>query len=151
MMTPNMRRMIDVIDEINAEGIVRPTIREIRTRMGINSVSTTFRVLRLLEKHGFILRDPRASGITVIHRGENVSSGEPLSDDPIVMYIHRHQSENRGQTPSFRQIASAVGPSSLSTIYRSIHRLADRGFLILGDKNHSRTIRVVKKDEDHGH
>lgn len=151
MLTPNMRRIIDAIDAIVAEGSARPTIRAISERTGMNSTSSVLRILRMLEARGFISRDPRTRSVSIIHRGEATASGEPLSDDPVVAYIHRHQSENRGQTPTFRQIVAGAGLSSLSSAYRSIHRLADQGFLILGEKTHSRTIQVVKKKEDiHG-
>lgn len=60
--------------------------------------------------------------------------------DFLAQYLQKH-----GYAPTLREIADAIGVSSLATVHEHISRLIDKGVLTKDKESNSRDIRLVDK------
>lgn len=68
-----------------------------------------------------------------------------MNKEQMVYEYIRHQIESMGYPPSIREICSAVGLSSPSTVHAYLKRLTEKG-LILQDGSKKRAIRLPEKE-----
>lgn len=61
-----------------------------------------------------------------------------------VYYIIKDFIEQKGYSPSFREIARLNGNNSVATVQYHLKRLRDKGYIKYSDKL-SRTVKVIKE------
>lgn len=61
-----------------------------------------------------------------------------------VYYIIKDFIEQKGYSPSFREIARLNGNNSVATVQYHLKRLRDKGYIEYSDKL-SRTVKVIKE------
>ena len=81
-LTPRQRKVLEVIrDSVERRGYP-PTVREIGEAVGLTSTSSVSHQLAMLQKKGFLRRDPsRPRAVDVRMPGEVAAAGERLDDE----------------------------------------------------------------------
>lgn len=130
-------------DRIERYGIA-PSIEEIMADAGYAGKGVIAGILSRLAERGFIARTRKPRSIVVLRTRADVHAGTPVSDDPMVAFIHDHQRRNGGCSPSYREMCEALDVSSTNVIHRHLARLEREGSVVLSQGKTYRMIQVVK-------
>lgn len=144
MLTVSMSRILGIIEtRIACDGIA-PSIEEIMADAGYAGKGVIAGIIGRLVERGFITRTRKPRSIVVLRTRADVHAGIPVSDDPMVLFIHDHQRRNGGCSPSYREMCQALGVSSTNMIHRHLARLEREGSVVLSRGKTYRIIQVVK-------
>ena len=139
-----------VIQDMTDAGLV-PTYREIKDRLGYGSTNVVYNIVTTIVEKRYLSRNPHDGVITILRRLEEETAGEPKSQDPLVLFIHRYQIEHDGASPSFRAISQGMDIRSFSMLRRKMAALVDAGDIeIMSYGNRGQragALHVVKKHE----
>lgn len=137
------------IERMQREG-VRPTLRSIGEATGRVSLSRISENIDMLVVRGFVVRNPRNGTIVQIRTIAEEIAGTPISDDPMVLFVDRHQKLNDATTPSHQEICDALGIASKNTVNRKLAQLVRIGHLRVPSDHEKlsikRCLHVVKRD-----
>jgi len=150
MLTPVLSQVMLAIEELVRNGM-KPSLRTLTEMTGRKAHSNVSRNVDMLVERGFVSRNASDSAITPIRTIAEEIAGVPVSEDPLVLFVDRHQKMNDATTPSYRQICHELGIASKSEINRRITELILKGHIRIppiGDKiKINRCLHVVKEHE----
>jgi repressor LexA len=162
VLSPQKRRILQVIrDETAARGY-SPSVREIAKLTGVRSPAGVHKHLKALERQGYLRRlsnKPSTFKVTSTD-GETTSSEVPLEGHPRsesagrrfrgeqltarqrrIVEVMRDSIVDRGYPPSIREIGEAVGLTSSASVHSQLEALQRKGF-IRRDPTKPRAIEV---------
>jgi SOS-response transcriptional repressor LexA len=130
----------------------RPTLEALMGELDATGKGWVHGQCRILIGQGWLRRDPKTRILSVVRMPWDVIIGRPFSDHPLVAFIHRHQIENDGASPTRRQMMRGMGMRSLGGISRIFQSLVDEGALrTTGSGNRRNTkgaVEVVLRDQE---
>lgn len=156
-----------IIHEIETNGYP-PTVREIRDRLGVNSIRGASIHLDALERKGFIVRTSKARGIKVLRRPEgnnhhqeiriplvgHVQAGHPIwAEEHFERYINVKKSYLRGYQKAFAvrvegesMIEAGIEPGDIALIYPTEN--ANNGDIVVALIEDSVTLKRFHRVDD---
>ncbi|NTV30516.1 transcriptional repressor LexA [candidate division WWE3 bacterium] len=157
-----------IISEIETNGFP-PTVREIRDRLGVNSIRGASIHLDALERKGFIQRSSKARGIKVLRRPETnnahlqeiripligqVQAGHPIwAEEHFEKYINVKKSYLKGYQKAFAvrvegesMIEAGIEPGDIALIHPT--ESASNGDIVVALIEDSVTLKRFHKVDD---
>ena len=125
MLTPKLSEVMRAVEAIVARGS-EPTLGAVVKETGRSSKGAMSSAMGRLVERGFLSRDPRGR-VSIRRTVAEALAGDPVSDDPLVLWILERQRAHHGVCPDFRAIMSHLGTVSHSMTMRRLRSLVDRG------------------------
>jgi len=148
MLHKRQAQLLRVIHDANDSG-ARLTYGEMATLLGMQAKGNIARMVGTLVKRGFLSKANPEGRLRQIRRIETITRGEPVSDHPVVLFIHNYQLRHDGASPSIREIGAGVGWTSIKQTQQEIAALETQGSIRRFTKPRAEVcmIEVVKRPE----
>jgi repressor LexA len=142
-LTNRQRRILEAIRDWIAEQGYPPSIREIAKEVGTTSTSSIHSQLEVLQRKGFIRRDPTKPRAIEINLDDPRAMPTPAlsTRQRRILEVIRDAVADRDYPPSIREIGEAVGLPSTISVHSQLEALERKGF-IRRDPTKPRAIEV---------
>lgn len=146
-LTPRQKEVLDFVTGVIRRRGEPPPLREIAGALGLESLGNIHRILKVLEKKGYV-NLKRSTALVEVPAGSTGSESLPLrlTEARIYSCVVATVGE-RGAPPSVREIAEELGDISVGAVYKGLKSLEEKGLLFMSP-GQAHSISLVSNDDE---